>query len=152
MSVKIEKFVRKQFPVDCVQVTAENIEEVAKWCNGTIHETDPEIAEKFKKPVQRWIQVDVQNAMNERQTKAFVDDWVLFANRGYKIYTPNAFERNFERPASAPAPTQQEKVFKGTATPATVQKVVRSAVSGEFVSKAEADANPGTTVTETVER
>lgn len=97
--MKTEKFSRKPFTVEAVQVTAENMEEVAKWTKGTIHETAPEIAEKFNKPIQKWIQIEVQHSMNDRQTKAFEGDYVLFANRGFKIYTAKAFERNFERPA-----------------------------------------------------
>lgn len=98
--MKTEKFSRKPFTVEAVQVTAENMEDVAKWTKGTIHETPPEIAEKFNKPVQKWVQIEVTHSMNDRQTKAFIDDYVLFANRGFKIYTPKAFERNFERPST----------------------------------------------------
>lgn len=94
--MKTEKFQRKPFIVECVQVTAENMDEVAEWCKGTVTETDPQIAAQLKKPVQKWIQVETQQPMNDRQQQAFVGDWLLYANRGFKIYTPKAFERTFE--------------------------------------------------------
>lgn len=95
--MKTEKYQRKPFLVDCVQVTEENLEAVAKWCKGELHSTDPAIAEKFQKPIQTWIEIEVDHTINDRQKKAFVGDWVLWANRGFKIYTPKAFERTFER-------------------------------------------------------
>lgn len=111
--MKTERFIRKSFPVEGVQVTEENFEQVAKWTKGTICYTDPKIAEKFKRPVQKWIEIEVKNPMNDRQTKAFVGDYVLFANSGFKIYTPGAFEKNFDR-APAPTPKAPKKVATST--------------------------------------
>jgi hypothetical protein len=141
--VNTDKFARKPFIVEGVKVTADNMHEVAEWCKGEIIQTDPRVAEAFKKPPVEFIQVDVQHSLNERQTKAFPGDWVLFANRGFKVYTAKAFERNFE------------PVFKeGEERPVKIhmdeKKVHRSAETGEFVSAEEAAENPATTVEETV--
>lgn len=85
--MKTEKYVRKPFDVDAVQVTAENMEEVAKWCKGKIETT-----EDTKLP---FIRVDVPRVLTEKQTKAFVGDWVLYAGSGFKIYTNRAFKGVF---------------------------------------------------------
>lgn len=79
------KFTRKPFEVDAVQVTADNIEEVAKWCQGEVITEDD----------QPCIKVRVLRALNDRQTKAFVGDWVLYAGTGYKVYIDKAFKKSF---------------------------------------------------------
>ena len=84
--IETSKFARKPFEVEAVQVTTDNLEEVATWCKG---ELTTEGDTKF-------IKVDVANFINERQTKAFVGDWVLYASNGYKVYTNKAFKKNFE--------------------------------------------------------
>ena len=88
------RYARKPFYVDAVQVTAENMEEVAKWCQGEIRtfETAPSELGSRKN---NYIKVRVHRPATERQTKAFVGDWVLYAGTGYKVYTPKAFDKDF---------------------------------------------------------
>lgn len=83
----IQKFQRKPFPVEGVRVAKENMQEVAEWCSG-------EIKTSGKKT--KYIFIDTHRPMTDRQTQAYVGDWILFAERGFKIYTQNAFARNFE--------------------------------------------------------
>lgn len=80
------KFTRKPFDVEAVQVTADNIDEVAKWCQGEVITQND--GSKF-------IKVRVLRVLNERQTQAFVEDWVLYAGTGYKVYTDKAFRKSF---------------------------------------------------------
>lgn len=82
------KYVRKPFLIDAVQVTADNMAEVAKWVDGDVRSND----------LGQYIKVRVHRPMNERQTQAYVGDWVLYAGTGYKVYTPKAFINAF-RPA-----------------------------------------------------
>lgn len=91
MSIVTEKYIRKAFEIDAVQVTEENFEEVAKWCDGDIR------TEKHGRKDVRYIQVRVNRPLNERQTKAFIGDWVLYAGTGYKVYTNKAFTSSFEK-------------------------------------------------------
>ena len=87
-----EKYIRKQFEVQAVQVTEENLESVAKWCNGTI-ETEGDLP-----GTKRFIRVNVKHPLNARQTRAYLGDWVLKAETGgFKIYNQVAFEKSFER-------------------------------------------------------
>jgi hypothetical protein len=92
--LKTEKFERVPFTIDAVQVTSENMEEVAKWCKGEVK------TETFKGRKATFIEVDVSRPMTERQKKAMVGDWVLFAGRGYKCYTNKAFNECFRRPST----------------------------------------------------
>jgi hypothetical protein len=88
MSLKTHKFARKPFYVDAVRVSENNIEEVAEWCKG-------EVVNNGTDPIH--IRVEVNRPLNERQTQAFVGDWVLFAGTGFKVYMPKAFDRSFEK-------------------------------------------------------
>lgn len=81
------KYVRKPFDIDAVQVTTDNIQEVATWVDGEVR-TDN---------LGQYVKVRVHRPLNDRQTKAYVGDWVLYAGTGYKCYTPKAFASSFER-------------------------------------------------------
>lgn len=79
---------RRPFDVEVVQVTEENMEAVADWCHGKIENGLPQDG--------AFIRVGVQRPLNDRQTKAYPEDWVLFAGTGFKVYTNNAFHKTFE--------------------------------------------------------
>lgn len=85
--LKTHKFARKPFYVDAVRVSDANIEEVAEWCAGSIEEDEEG----------RFVRVKVHRPLTERQTKAYVGDWVLRAGSGFKVYVPKAFDKSFEK-------------------------------------------------------
>lgn len=122
---------RKSFDVEYVVVSEENIEEVRDWCGGAI---GGEGADRF-------IRLIDKNAMNTRQTKAFIGDYVLKAGTSFKSYGKKPFEKSFEPLEGNRAAVNQK-----------MQKVTRSAETGQFVTHQEAEENPDTTVVETVER
>jgi len=97
MSIQTTKFVRKPFVIEAVEVTAENIEQVAKWCSGEVFTTGPKTVPEAEPGNLKYVKVKVQHPLNERQTRAFVRDWVLKAGSGFKVYTPKAFANSFER-------------------------------------------------------
>lgn len=85
IEVKPTQYIRKPFFVDAVQVTAENMAEAANWCEGkVIIDTPPYIKVRVKRP------------LAERQTRAFVGDWILSSGNGFKVYTQSSFDKNFE--------------------------------------------------------
>lgn len=86
----VKKARRKTFEVDVVEVTDDNIKEVAKWCGGDVRTYVKDGIES------QYVKVRVYRPMNERQTMAFVGDRVLYAGTGYKVYLPNAFEACFD--------------------------------------------------------
>lgn len=90
--MKTEKYTRNPFVIDAVQVTDDNINEIAQWCSG-----DVRTAEIKPGKEDHYIKVRVQRPLNERQTQAFVGDWVLFAGTGYKVYTNKAFRKCFTK-------------------------------------------------------
>lgn len=88
--LKIEEFERLPFTIQAIEVTNENIKQVAKWCGGQVRTTG-------KRGIQKYIKVDVKRALNERQTMAYIGDWVLKAGSGFKVYTPKAFSESFRK-------------------------------------------------------
>ena len=138
MTLHTEKFARKPFYVDAVQITEGNMQDVAKWCKGKVESTDAG---------ENYIKVRVHRPLNERQTKAFVNDWILFAGSGYKVYTPKAFNQSFERV------TDVDEHFDSTVKdekPDNVRHIFRNASSGEITTQAFAEAHPEITTKETV--
>jgi hypothetical protein len=86
------QYVRKSFQVDAIKVTTENIDELAKWCTGEVRlgknpRSDAE---------EKYIKVRVLRPLHERQSQAFVGDWVVYAGTGFKVYTAAAFDKSFE--------------------------------------------------------
>lgn len=81
------KFGRKPFYVDAIRVTESNMTEIAEWAQGEV-QTDSEGT---------FVKVHVHRPLNERQTRAFAGDWVLYAGTGFKVYTNKAFYACFEQ-------------------------------------------------------
>jgi len=99
MSLAPRKYIRKPLYVDAVQITLENFVEAAKWCQGEIrdyHDKPLVGAEAENQAIERYIHVRVHNPKNTRQTKAFIGDWLLYTERGYKVYTQKAFRNSFD--------------------------------------------------------
>jgi hypothetical protein len=91
MGVKTETYIRKPLYVDAVRVTEENFDDIALWCQGDIL-TEVSPGQNTK----RYIKVRVVNPKMPRQTQAFVGDWILYTERGYKVYTNRAFRLAFD--------------------------------------------------------
>jgi hypothetical protein len=89
--VVTETYTRKPFVVEAVRVTEENREALAAWCDGTIEQVPNGST---------YIQVKVARALSERQTRAFVGDWILKTTGdtpSFKVYTAYAFSNTFVR-------------------------------------------------------
>lgn len=98
--MQIYKYQRKAFEVEAVQVSEENIPDVAEWCDGEVIVDD-------KNPHRTHVKVKVKRPLNDKQTRAYFGDWVLLSESGYKVYTNRAFVNSFERIVSGdPFPTQ----------------------------------------------
>lgn len=98
------RYVRKPLYVDAVQVTEENFADIARWCFGDICNIDETPVDETTEvqPNKQYIHVRVHNPKNQRQTKAFVGDWILYTERGYKVYTTKAFQTNFNKVQETP--------------------------------------------------
>lgn len=132
---------RKSFDVKYVVVTEKNIEEVATWCGGEVGGEGTE----------RFVQVTDKNAISARQTKAFVDDYVLKMSEtgaSFKAFTEKAFKKSYE-PIVASGKKDND-LTQDLKADIAAREIARSAKSGQFVSHEEAEANPDTTVVEQV--
>ncbi len=110
MAVVTEKYVRKPLYVDVVRITIENMAEVAQWCQGEIknYANQPLTGQDAtNRSLERYIHVRVHNPKNVRQTKAFIDDYLLYTERGYKVYTEKAFKNSFELVDKEPKPAEE---------------------------------------------
>lgn len=88
MTLNFQRFAYAPAFINAVQVTADNMIEVAEWCNGTIVKTG-----KDDEP--DYIKVQVKGVVTRRQTMAFENDWVFKAGPSFKVYTPRAFGKAF---------------------------------------------------------
>lgn len=103
--IKTKQYTRKPFNVDAIQVTAENMADVAAWCMGEIRQ----VTQKGTNRSTDYILVRVLRPLTPRQTQAFVGDWILYAGTGYKVYPNEAFLKNFD---PYPTPLELDKVWK----------------------------------------
>jgi hypothetical protein len=89
------RFAKRVFFVEAVQVTAENMEKAAEWCGGKILMTRANPKKDY--PASPYVKVDTYLPRNERQTRAFVDDWIVKADdKTWKTYPDRAFRLAFE--------------------------------------------------------
>lgn len=146
-AIQTEEYTRKPFRVEAVEVTEANQPAVALWCDSEIRHAQKsvrdekgELLERVKVP---YIKVHVQNPVNERQTKAYVGDFVLRSDSGFKVYTSRAFEKSFESAAVHITTETVEELKHRAETPK-----FRDAGTGKYVSEEYAKLNPETTVSE----
>lgn len=84
---------RKTFNVSAIQVTSDNIKEVAKWCGGKIRSATRNGSETPG----LYVLVPVGGSRgNAGPDRAFIGHWVLRVSKGFKVYTNSAFNQCFE--------------------------------------------------------
>ena len=108
MELDLKSYVRRPFTVTAIRVTDENMSDVADWCEGEIRTTANGTS---------FIKVNVNRPATARQTRAFVGDWLLYAGRGFKVYTDRAFELSFEEESDeqlTPGEELLNKIFANT--------------------------------------
>jgi hypothetical protein len=93
MGVTTQRYIKKPLHVEAVRVTRKNFRDLAKWCDGKIQ---TEQADSAQNPGAKYIKVQAHNPINNRQTKAFVGDWILRTDRGFKVYTHQTFTQSFD--------------------------------------------------------
>jgi hypothetical protein len=108
MPITPEKYIRKPLVVLGVEVTKENFTELALWLQGSIQNVDGSEPETID-PDTQFILVRVHNPKSPRQSRAFVGDWILYSDRGYKVYTPKAFKNTFDPVNSTFTKEKEEK-------------------------------------------
>lgn len=91
MALATKQYTQNPLIVDAVQVTADNMAEVATWCGGTVKT----LTNKERNRTSKYIDVNVINPKSIRQGRAFVGDFVLATDKGYKVFNPTAFANTF---------------------------------------------------------
>lgn len=87
--MRATRFMRQPFYVMGHKVTEENMEAIARWCEGhVIRDTD-----------RPFIRVPVDRPTNKRQTEAYVGTWVTLSRqhgaKSFKVYTEEWLDKNF---------------------------------------------------------
>lgn len=86
--MKATRFMRIPFFVSGYLVTEDNMEAVAKWCEGHVI--------RGEKP---FVRVPVDRPTNKRQTEAYPGTWVIVSlykgERSFKVYTEEWLKKQF---------------------------------------------------------
>lgn len=148
--ISTQRYIRKPLYVDAVRITAANFEEIAAWCQGEIQQDDV----PGKGTSKKFIRVRVQNPKNPRQTKAFVGDWILYTETGYKVYTVKAFHAAFDKVEPEPTTPTIELASPEAITEAVEfnQAEQMDEIDGPEPGKVEPDATEGRRVLSTEEQ
>lgn len=94
--MEIKLFSRKPLVVEAIQVSADNMDDIASWCGGEVLTHEPKVhAGVGTPPTKKYVRVNVLHPLNKKQTRAYVGDWVLKSGQGFKIYANNAFVKGF---------------------------------------------------------
>ena len=91
--VKPRPYIRKNFPVVAVQVNAGNMTQIAEWCGGIIKVSPAN--ERY--PESEYVFIEAYRPTHDRQTRAYVGDWIVKSEKGYRVFNHRAFKDNFER-------------------------------------------------------
>lgn len=92
--MELQEATRKPFPVKAVQVTLQNIEEVAAWCKGTI-----ELRPTKMMGTTTDLPVILISGQGENRNKVFeaaLGYWVVELNQSFRSYKPLQFEATFD--------------------------------------------------------
>jgi hypothetical protein len=132
--------------VEAVQVTQDNMLEVASWCGGDVR------TPADGKP---YIQVKVKRPHNPRQTQGYVGDWVLRRNTNWHVYTDKAFWQGYED-GSLTVDSETENPFRaeiGTPLFDAVLDAIKGALleQNELQESGEVGPYPGEVATKIVQ-
>lgn len=97
-------YVRKPLTVEAIQVTRANFYEVAAWVEGDV------VTDGGGK---KFIEVKVLHPARRGHSQAYVGDWLLKSEAGYKIYADTAFRKGFDPADEQLELTREELGFAG---------------------------------------
>lgn len=88
--MKATRFMRQPFFVIGVEVTNDNMDAVANWCEG-------HVIKNGDKPL--FVRVPVNRPTNKKQTEAYPGTWVMLSEqrgeKSFKVYTHEWLMKNF---------------------------------------------------------
>lgn len=95
--IEIKKYISKPTTVEAIQITKDNMAEVADWCAGEVRTHKDEHGK-----IEKYVKVKVWRAQSEKLSQGFIGNWVLKRGTGYKVYTDKAFKSGYTDGASIP--------------------------------------------------
>lgn len=105
--MEIEKYARKPFEVQAVQVTLDNYEKVAEWCGGT-----PEMAPAKMMGTTTLlpcVRVPSENQAGDRgKLSAYLGNWVVELNGKFRVYKHDSFTKVFDKVKPPKKPATRE--------------------------------------------
>lgn len=78
------QYQRKTFPVQAIQITPENIFEIAAWCGGVVYKSD-RLRISLKEVTPR-----------PKMATAYVGHWILKTSQTFAVYSDKSFQHSFE--------------------------------------------------------
>jgi hypothetical protein len=89
-----QQYTRKPFPVTAVQVTLQNIDEVAEWSKGTIEQVSTKmLGTETPLPV---IKIQGQGDNRGKEFTATLGCYVVELKGSFRVYKPAQFDASFE--------------------------------------------------------
>jgi hypothetical protein len=91
-----EVWTRKSFDVRAVRITDDNIRVVALWSGGIVRRLPNNPGEALRGVNKRCIQLEVNHYNKLREVKAYVGDWILMTDEGFRHYRDKSFRLAFQ--------------------------------------------------------
>jgi len=145
MTIKIKKYTAKPVQVEAIQITKNNMAEVAKWCKGEIlteevpaekSATGEAFTERYIRPKMFRPKNQRPNTRDDEMTKGYVGKWIIKRGTNFKVYTDQAFANNYTDGQALPLAEQKHRdevspsIFNGMVQEMTQPRETHLAVSG----------------------
>lgn len=91
-----QKFARRQFALEAVQVTPTNMNEVARWCGGKVAPADYKMMGGIHKMPEGCVLLPKQGLKANKTYKVLIGHWITKHNGQFRTWTLEAFEASFE--------------------------------------------------------
>lgn len=117
-TVEFKEYSRKSFKVQAVQITKENILEIARMARGE-YRTTVEIKGWNRNKPQDHIFLPRNVRTSGNQAMAFVGDWFLMVGASYRFYSEKAFKGIFQ-----PKPETMKESERSAAVNALVRRAM----------------------------
>lgn len=94
--METQKFARRQFALEAVQVTPTNMNEVARWCGGKVAPADYKMMGGVHKMPEGCVLLPKQGLKANKTYKVLIGHWITKHNGQFRTWTLEAFEASFE--------------------------------------------------------
>lgn len=94
--METQKFARRQFALEAVQVTPTNMNEVARWCSGKVAPADYKMMGGVHKMPEGCVLLPKQGLKANKTYKVLIGHWITKHNGQFRTWTLEAFEASFE--------------------------------------------------------